>query len=170
MSDPSPATLALSLSGHTEGTALEFVVGLCGPTCGRLCLPRPFAKVMEVDKPQGVCLHAHGCSNGAIYNSADYAAPRVMLSRHGWKNFGRANNFMAGHVLRFKLVEAYMLSIKIYGHSGACLGCCEESKSNAKSSSSSDSDEEDTADEDGDRNYDSESPAVKSDYNNSGSS
>ncbi|KAE8795288.1 L-ascorbate oxidase-like protein [Hordeum vulgare] len=88
-----------------------------------------------------------------------------MFLRHGWKTFARAHNFMAGHVLRFKLVEADMLSVKIYELSGARLGCCEESSSDAKSSSSSDNDEADNVHEDGD-----ESPAVKSEYDGSGSS
>ncbi|KAE8791554.1 L-ascorbate oxidase-like protein [Hordeum vulgare] len=88
-----------------------------------------------------------------------------MLLRHGWNTFARAHNFMAGHVLRFKLVETDMLSIKIYGNSGARLGCCEESLSDAESSSSSDSDEEDSADggsdNDNDKDNDNESPTVK---------
>ncbi|KAE8803771.1 L-ascorbate oxidase-like protein [Hordeum vulgare] len=85
---------------------------------------------------------------------------RVMFLRHGWKTFARAHNFMAGHVLHFKLVEADKLSIKIYGHSGARLGCCEESSRHTESSSLSDSDEENRADEDGDN----ETSAIKSQY------
>ncbi|KAE8768649.1 l-ascorbate oxidase-like protein [Hordeum vulgare] len=153
-------TLVLPLLGHTEGTTLEFVVRLRGPPCGRLRLPHPFAKVMEVDKLQGVWLRVHGCRNGAVYADAEYPAPRVMLLRHGWKTFTRAHNFMAGHVLRFKLVETDMLTVKIYRHSGARIGCYEESSSNTESSSLSDSDEEHNADGDGD----SESPTVNSEY------
>ena len=73
----------------------------------------------------------------------------VMFLGHGWKTLACAHNFMSGYVLRIKLVEANMLSIKIYGHSGTRLGCCEESSSDHESSSSSDSDEEDSVGEDG---------------------
>ncbi|KAE8814607.1 l-ascorbate oxidase-like protein [Hordeum vulgare] len=138
---------------------------LCGPPHGRLYLPRPFAKVMEVENPQRVWLQVHGCRNGAVYANAEYPSPRVMILRRGWKTFARAHNFMAGHVLRFQLVDAYMLSVKIYVHSGVRLGCCEESLSDAESSSSSDNDEEDSVDGDGD----SESSAVKSEHDGSGS-
>ncbi|KAE8767788.1 L-ascorbate oxidase-like protein [Hordeum vulgare] len=89
-----------------------------------------------------------------------------MLFRRGWKTFARAHNFMAGHVLCFKLVEAHMLFVKIYGHSGARVGCCKESSSDTESSSSSDSDKEDSVDEDGDN----ESRAVESEYDDSRSS
>ncbi|KAE8807837.1 L-ascorbate oxidase-like protein [Hordeum vulgare] len=89
-----------------------------------------------------------------------------MLLRPGWKTFAHAHIFMVGHVLRFKLVEADMLFVKIYGHFGAHLDCCEQSSSDAESSSSSDSDKEDSADED----VDNESVAVKSEYDGSGSS
>ncbi|KAE8810762.1 l-ascorbate oxidase-like protein [Hordeum vulgare] len=133
MSDPPLMTSAPLLSGHTEGTALEFVVGLRSTPHICLGLPRPFAKVMEVDKPQGVWLHIHGCRNGAVYAGVEYPAPRVMFLRRGWKTFARAHNFMAGHVLCFKLVEADMFSVKIYGHLGGRLGCCEESSSGAES-------------------------------------
>ncbi|KAE8786671.1 l-ascorbate oxidase-like protein [Hordeum vulgare] len=165
MLDPPLVTLALSLPGHTEGIVLEFVIRLCGPPCGRLCLPHPFAKVMEVDKLHGVWLHVHGCCNGAVYADVEYPTPHVMLLRRGWKNFSRAHNFMAGHVLHSNLVEPNMLSVKIYGHSGPRLGCCEECSSDAQHSSSSDSDEEDSAGRDGD----SESLAMKSKYDGSGS-
>ncbi|KAE8816703.1 L-ascorbate oxidase-like protein [Hordeum vulgare] len=101
-----------------------------------------------------------------MYADIKYPVPRVMFLRHGWKTFARAHNFITRHVLRFKLVEADMLSVKIYGHSGARLGCCEESSSDTKSSSSSDSDKEDNADEDGDNEF----PAVNSEYNGLGSS
>ncbi|KAE8775199.1 L-ascorbate oxidase-like protein [Hordeum vulgare] len=89
-----------------------------------------------------------------------------MLLRRGWKTFACAHNFMVGHVLNFMMGEAGMLSVKIYGNSGAHLGCCEESSSDAESSSSSDTYEEDSADGDGGN----ESPAAKSEYDGSGSS
>ncbi|KAE8782604.1 l-ascorbate oxidase-like protein [Hordeum vulgare] len=154
------------LPGHTKSMVLEFIVRLDGPPRGRLHLPRPFAKVMEVDKLQGVWLHVQGSCNGNVYAHIEYPMPRVIFLTRGWKTFARAHNFMAGHVLRFKLVEDDILSVKIYGHSGARLGYCKESSSDTKSSSSSESDEEDSADEDGE----SESRAVKSEYDGSSSS
>ena len=89
-----------------------------------------------------------------------------MLLRRGWKTFARTHNLMDGHVLHFKMMEADQLSVKIYGRSGARLGCYEESSSDAESSSSSDSDEEDSVGEDDD----DESQAVKSEYDDLGSS
>ncbi|KAE8809700.1 l-ascorbate oxidase-like protein [Hordeum vulgare] len=162
----SPSTPALPLPGHTEGIVLEFVIGLRGPPRDHLHLPRPFAKVTEVDKPHGVVLCVDGCRNGVMYSDVEYPGPNFMLLRRRWKTFACAHNFMAGHVLRFKLVEEDTLSIKIYGHSGARLGCCEESSSKMECSSSSDNDEEYSADGDGDI----ESLAVKSEYDGSGSS
>ncbi|KAE8803847.1 L-ascorbate oxidase-like protein [Hordeum vulgare] len=111
-------------------------------------------------------LHVHGCCNGVVHTGVEYPTRHVMFLSRGWKTFARAHNFMEGHVLSFKMVEADMLSIKIYGHSTARLGYCEESSSDAKSSSSSNNKEEDSADEDGD----SEPPAIKSEYDGSGSS
>ncbi|KAE8805623.1 L-ascorbate oxidase-like protein [Hordeum vulgare] len=102
----------------------------------------------------------HSCCNSAGYIDVEYPTTRVMFLRRGWNTFARANNFMEGHVLYLKLMEADMLSVKIYGHSGACLGYCEESSSEAKRSSSSDSDKDGS----------SEPPARKSDYEGSGSS
>ncbi|KAE8770994.1 l-ascorbate oxidase-like protein [Hordeum vulgare] len=131
MPNPPVVTPASPLPGHTEGTMLEFVVRLHGPPLGRLYLPRPFAMVIEIDQPRGVWLQVHGCSNGAVYADAEYPTSRGMILRCGWKTFTRAHNFMSGHVLRFKMVEVDMLSVKIYGHSGARLGCCEESSSDA---------------------------------------
>ncbi|KAE8809217.1 L-ascorbate oxidase-like protein [Hordeum vulgare] len=111
-------------------------------------------------------LFVHGCCNGAMYTDTEYPTPGVMFFRRGWKTFACAHNFRAWHVLRFKLVEADMLFVKIYGHSGGRLDCCKESSSDPKSSSSSDTDKDDSSDEDGDR----EPPAVKSEYDYSGSS
>ncbi|KAE8810743.1 l-ascorbate oxidase-like protein [Hordeum vulgare] len=166
MPDPPPVMPAPLLSGHTEGTALEFVVRLREPPYGRLRLPPPFARVMEVKKPHGMWLRVQGCCNGTVYADVEYPTHCVMFLRRGWKIFVHAHNFMAGHVLRFKLVEADMLSVKIYGDLGSRLGCCEESSSDAESSSSSDSNEEGSANDDGDI----KPPAVKSEYDGSGSS
>jgi hypothetical protein len=56
----------------------------------------------------------------------------------------------AGHVLHFKLMDATLLSVKVFGCSGARLGCCVESSTDDESSSLSDSDEEDSdGDDDG---------------------
>jgi hypothetical protein len=71
-----------------------------------------------------------------------------MLLHRGWKTFARAHCLMKGHILRFKLVEADLLSIKVFGRSGIRLGCCAESSTDDESSSSSDSDEEETDGED----------------------
>ncbi|KAE8799586.1 L-ascorbate oxidase-like protein [Hordeum vulgare] len=108
----------------------------------------------------------HGCCNGVVHADIEYPTPCVMFLRHEWKTFAHTHNFLAGHVLCFKLVEADMLSIKIYGHSRAHLGCCEEGLSDAESSSSSNNDEEDITYEDADN----EPPPVKSEYDGSGSS
>ena len=75
-------------------------------------------------------------------------APNVMLLRRGWKTFARAHSLAKGHVLHFKLMEADLLSIKVFGRSGIRLGCCAASSADDESSSSSDSDEEETGGED----------------------
>ena len=74
--------------------------------------------------------------------------PHVMLLRRGWNTFARAHFLMKGHVLHFKLVEADLLSVKVFGRSGIRLGCCTERSTDDESSSSSDSDEEETGGED----------------------
>ena len=74
----------------------------------------------------------------------EFPAPHVMLLRRGWKTFARAHSLAEGHILHFKLMNAYLLSINVFGHSSARLGCCTERATDYESSSSSDSDEEDT--------------------------
>ena len=54
-------------------------------------------------------------------------------------------------------MEVDLLSIKVFGRSGARLGCCAESSTDDESSSSSDNNEEDTDGEDGN----AELPIVK---------
>ncbi|KAE8804626.1 L-ascorbate oxidase-like protein [Hordeum vulgare] len=73
----------------------------------------------------------------------EYLKDRSMLLGRGWKAFARAHSIEDRDVLRFKLAEDEMLSIKFYGRSGMRLGCCEESSSGTECPSSSDSDEED---------------------------
>ncbi|KAE8820097.1 l-ascorbate oxidase-like protein [Hordeum vulgare] len=149
--DATPTTLPLSLepssppwSGHLDATALEFVVDLSGVLRGHLHLPRPFARAMEAVKPYVLWLRAYGCSDGAIHVNVEYPKRRSMLLGRGWKAFARAHNLEDGHVLRFKLSEDDMLSVKFYGRSVVRLGCCEESSSGAECPSSSDSDDEDS--------------------------
>ncbi|KAE8811565.1 l-ascorbate oxidase-like protein [Hordeum vulgare] len=166
MPDLPPVTPPLPSSGHTEDTSLEFIARMRGPPRSSLHLPCPFAMEMEVDKSQGMYLRMHGCCNGVVHAGVEYPMPRVMFLRRGWKTFVCAHNFMEGYVLHFKLLEADVQSINIYGHSGARLGCCEEISSDTESSSSTGSDEEDSVDDDGD----SEPLAVKSEYDGLGSS
>ena len=93
-----------------------------------------------------------GCGNGSIRVDVDFPAPHVMYFRRGWKTFARAHSLSEGHVLHFKLMEDGFLSVKVFGSSGARLGCCAESSTNDESSSSSESDEEDSdGDDDGSR-------------------
>ena len=68
-----------------------------------------------------------------------------MLLRHGWKTFARAHGLTEGHILHFKLMEADLLSVKVFGRSGIRLGCCAESSTDAESSSSSGSEEEEAS-------------------------
>ena len=89
-----------------------------------------------------------GCCNGDTWVDVDFPAPHVMLHRRGWKTFAHTHCLMKGHILRFKLVEADLLPIKVFGRSGIRLGCCAESSTDDESSSSSDTDEEETDGED----------------------
>ncbi|KAE8790019.1 L-ascorbate oxidase-like protein [Hordeum vulgare] len=74
----------------------------------------------------------------------EYPKRCSMLLGRGWKAFARAHIFEDGHILRCKLEEHNMLSVKFYGRSGVRLGYCEESSSDAECPSSSDSDGEDS--------------------------
>jgi hypothetical protein len=85
-----------------------------------------------------------------MWVDVDFPAPHVMYLRRGWKTFACAHGFSEGHVLQFKLMESGLLSVKIFGRSGARLGCCAESSTDDESSSLSESDEEDSdGDDDG---------------------
>ena len=55
---------------------------------------------------------------------------------------------MKGHILCFKLVEADLLSAKVFGCSGIWLGYYMESSSDDEDSSSSESGEEDNGSDD----------------------
>ncbi|KAE8778358.1 l-ascorbate oxidase-like protein [Hordeum vulgare] len=117
---------------------------------------------MKVVKPSVLWLRAYDYAHGAMQVNVEYPKRRSMLLGCGWKAFARAHNLEDGHVLRFKLTEDDMLSVKFYGRSGVCLGCCEESSSDVEYPSSSDSDEEDSGG--GDARGGSGSRGVKSEH------
>ncbi|KAE8794720.1 l-ascorbate oxidase-like protein [Hordeum vulgare] len=100
---------------------------------------------MEAAKPPVLWLRVYGFSHGAMQVHVQYPKCRSMLLGRGWKAFACAQSLEDGHVLLFKLAEDKMLSVKFYGRSGVCLGCCEESSSGAECPSSSDSDKEDNS-------------------------
>ncbi|KAE8794722.1 l-ascorbate oxidase-like protein [Hordeum vulgare] len=99
---------------------------------------------MEAAKPPVLWLRVYGCSYGAMQVYVEYTKCRSMLLGRGWKAFAHAHSLEDGHVLRFKLAEDDMLSVKFYGRSVVRLGYCEESSSGTEYPSSSDSDEEDS--------------------------
>ena len=84
-----------------------------------------------------------GCCDGSMRVDVEFPARHVMLLWCGWKTFARANSFLEGHILHFKLMESGLLSVRIIGRSGGRLGCCVESSTDDESASSSESDEED---------------------------
>jgi hypothetical protein len=79
---------------------------------------------MELEQPRSLKLHMRGCGNGGMRVDVDFPAPHVMLFRRGWKTFARTHSLSEGHILHFKLMEADLLSVKVFGCSGARLGCC----------------------------------------------
>ncbi|KAE8811543.1 l-ascorbate oxidase-like protein [Hordeum vulgare] len=87
-------------------------------------------------------LRVHCCSNGDVPVAIAHPRPRLLFLGCGWKSFARAHNLWDGHVLRFKMTAYNLLSVKLYGSSGARLGCCEESSSGTDNPSSSGGDEE----------------------------
>ncbi|KAE8817752.1 l-ascorbate oxidase-like protein [Hordeum vulgare] len=99
---------------------------------------------MKAVMPSILGLRAYGCSHGAMQVNVEYPKCRSMLLDRGCKAFARALILEVRHVLRFKLAEDDILSVKFYGRSGMRLSCCEESSSGAECPSSSDRDEEDT--------------------------
>ena len=78
----------------------------------------------------------------------EFPTPHAMLLRHGWKTFARAHSLAEGHIVHCKLMEATLLSIKVFGRSGARLGYSAERSTDDGSSTSSDNDEEDSDGED----------------------
>ncbi|KAE8781317.1 L-ascorbate oxidase-like protein [Hordeum vulgare] len=94
-------------------------------------------------------LQVHGCGNGTVPETVVQPGPRLLFLVCGWKSFARAHNLWDGHVLRFKMMAYNLLSINIYGSSGARLGCCEESSSRTDSTSSRESDEDGSDGSDG---------------------
>ncbi|KAE8771945.1 l-ascorbate oxidase-like protein [Hordeum vulgare] len=98
---------------------------------------------MDAAKPPVLWLRVYGFSHGAMQVHVEYPKRRSMLLGWGWKAFARAHNLEDGNILRFKLAEDNMLSIKFYGRSAVRLGCYKESSSGIQCPSTSDSDEED---------------------------
>ena len=99
---------------------------------------------MESDPPETLRLQMTGCGISGTRVSVVSPAPGVMYFDRGWKTFARIHSLTAGFTLHFKLMEADFLSVKVFGSSGSCLGCCAKSSTNDESSTSSDSDEEDS--------------------------
>ncbi|KAE8792926.1 l-ascorbate oxidase-like protein [Hordeum vulgare] len=96
---------------------------------------------MEAARTSVLWLHAHDCSHGAMQALVEYPKRHSMLLGWSWKAFARAHSLEDGHILRFKLEEENMLSVKFYRRTSVRLGCCKESSSGANCPSSSDSDE-----------------------------
>ncbi|KAE8806135.1 l-ascorbate oxidase-like protein [Hordeum vulgare] len=87
-------------------------------------------------------LQVHGCGNGAVPVTVKKLGPRLLFLSHGWRGFTHSHNLCDGHVRCFKLMVDNLLSIKIYGSSGARLGFCEESPSGTDIPSSRESNED----------------------------
>ncbi|KAE8791472.1 l-ascorbate oxidase-like protein [Hordeum vulgare] len=87
-------------------------------------------------------LRVHGCGNGAVSAAVEYPGPWLLFLSRGWKSFAHAHNLWDGHVLRFKMMADNLLSVKLYGSSGARLCCCEERSSGTDNPSSSGGDGE----------------------------
>nr|XP_020164695.1 B3 domain-containing protein At1g49475-like [Aegilops tauschii subsp. strangulata] len=141
------------MEGHVGDQPLEFVIRMYKPLHGRLRLPTPFARAMELEQPRALRLHMRGCKNGSIRVDVDFPAPHVMYFHRGWKTFARAHSLSEGHVLHFKLMEDGFFSVKVFGSSGARLGCCAESSTDDESSSLSDSDVGDSDGDDDDTDW-----------------
>ncbi|KAE8793206.1 l-ascorbate oxidase-like protein [Hordeum vulgare] len=140
----SPYAALSPWGGNSDATVLEFIVELHGVPRGHLHLPCPFVRAMDAAKPPVLWLRAYDWSHSAMQVHVEYLKCRSILLGRGWKAFPRTHILEDGHVLRFKLAEDDMLSIKFYGRSGVRLGSCEESSSGTKCPSSSNSDEDDS--------------------------
>ncbi|KAE8820012.1 l-ascorbate oxidase-like protein [Hordeum vulgare] len=92
---------------------------------------------MEEEKPLTLWLRVHGCGNGAVPVVVEHPGPGLLFLGRGWKSFARAHNLWDGHVLRFKMTADNLLSVKLYGSSGARLGCCKGSSSGTDNPASS---------------------------------
>ena len=147
MAVPPPA-MPPAMEGHVGDQPREFFIRLYKPVRGRLRLPPPFAREMELDPPQALRLHTRGCGNGSMRVDVDFTAPHVMYLRRGWKTFARAHSLSEGLILHFKLMENGLLSVMVFEDSGTRLKCCVESSSDDEDSSSSGSDEEDSDSDD----------------------
>ncbi|KAE8820028.1 l-ascorbate oxidase-like protein [Hordeum vulgare] len=99
-------------------------------------------------------LQVHGRGNDAVPVAMEQMGPRLVFLGRGWKNFARAHNLWDGHVLHFKMIADNVLSVNIYGSSGAHLGCCKESLSRTDSPSSRESDEARSDGSDGEHGLD----------------
>ena len=66
-------------------------------------------------------LHMKGCGNNGMRVDVDFPAPHFMFFRRGWKTLARAHSLSEGHVLHFKLMEADLVSVKVFGCSGCSL-------------------------------------------------
>ena len=136
------------MDGHVGEQPLEFFILLYKRVSGHLCLPTPFAWVMEQDSPQAFRLHMRGCGNGSMWVNVGFPRPNVMYLHHGWKTFAHAHSLSEGHILHFKLMENGLLSVKVFGDFGTHLKCCVESSSDDEDSSSSESGKEDSGSDD----------------------
>ncbi|KAE8790496.1 L-ascorbate oxidase-like protein [Hordeum vulgare] len=74
--------------------------------------------------------------------NVEQPGPQLLFLGRGWKSFARAHNLWDGHVLDLKMMADNLLSVKIYGSSGARLGCCEGISSGIDSPSSRESDDD----------------------------
>jgi hypothetical protein len=49
-----------------------------------------------------------------MWVDTEFPTPHVMLLRRGWKMFTCAHGLGEGHILHFKLMEADLLSVKVF--------------------------------------------------------
>ncbi|KAE8803927.1 L-ascorbate oxidase-like protein [Hordeum vulgare] len=97
---------------------------------------------MSEETPSMLRLRVHRYGNNTVPVTMEQPGLRLLFLGRGWKSFARAHNLRDGHVLRFKMMEDNLVSVKIYGSSGARLGYCEESSSGTDIASFRESDED----------------------------